>query len=55
VVVVEEALSADKEEEDAEEELCGRECGPGIQVLEEEEDRTSMRVKRPTNACKETH
>ena len=46
-----EALSEDKEEEeeDAEEELCkgSRERGPGTQVLEEEEDTTSIRVKRP--------
>ena len=52
-----EALSEDTEEEeeegDAEEELCSRECGPGIQALEE--DTRSMRVKRRTKACKETH
>jgi hypothetical protein len=53
-----EALSEDTEEEeeegDAEEELCSRECGPGIQALEEE-DTPSMRVKRRTKACTETY
>ncbi len=53
----EEALSEDtdeeEEEEEEEDELCSRECGPGIQALEE--DTRSMRVKRRTKACKETH